>query len=143
VTGNTDTRCSSTAHVTITPAFTANLTPGYWKTHQAATLALLPQTLGNYSVTTFADAKTILSGMGCGHVGALNCMAGMLLAAELNLQQGGSTCIQSVVDQANALLVTYSYNGFQPYTISASDQTLAMMLHDELSAYNIDGIPTC
>ncbi len=30
-----------------------------------------------------------------------------------------------------------------PYTLSASDKALAMTLHDELSAYNIDGIPTC
>ena len=143
VVGNADTRCSSTARVTITPAATANLTPGFWKTHNAATSALLPQTLGTYSVTTYADAKIILSGMGCGSVGALNCMAGMLLAAELNLAQGGSTCIQPVVDQANALLVKYSYSGFKPYTLSASDQTLAKSLHDLLSAYNIDGIPTC
>ncbi len=103
VTGNNDSRCSSTAHVTITPpAFTANLTPGYWKNHKAATTALLSQTLGGYSVTTFDDAKIILSGMGCGHDGALNCMAGMLLAAKLNLQQGGSTCILPVVAQADA-----------------------------------------
>ena len=70
-------------------------------------------------------------------------MAGMLLAAELNLAQGGSTCIQSVVNDANALLVKYSYTGFATYTLTASDRTLAMTLHDELSAYNIDGIPTC
>ncbi len=145
VPGNADPRCSSTAHVTITPAFTANLTPGYWKNHRAATTANLPQSLGGYQVTTFDDAKTILSGMGCGNVGALNCMAGMLLAAKLNLQQGGSTCILPVVTQADALLVTYSYSGFQmpPYALSPSDQTLAMTLHDQLSAYNIDGIPTC
>ena len=123
--------------------FTDNLTPGFWKTHQAATQALLPQTLGNHVVTQFAEAKTILSGMGCGSVGALNCMAGMLLAAELNLEQGGNTCIQGVVDQANALLIKYNYTGFKPYTISAADKTLAMQLHDLLSAYNIDGVPTC
>jgi hypothetical protein len=95
-------------------------------------------------VKTFADAQTILSGMGCGSVGALNCMAGMLLAAELNLGQGGSTCINSVVAQANTLLVKYSYNGFlsRPgYTLSSSDQALAMTLHDELSAYNIEASP--
>ena len=129
--------------VVITQPFTANLTPGYWKTHEAATTALLPQTLGGYSVTTYADAKIILSGMGCGSAGALNCMAGMLLAAKLNLQQGGSTCILPVVAQADALLIANSYSGFKPYTLSASDKALAMTLHDELSAYNIDGVPTC
>jgi hypothetical protein len=72
-------------------------------------------------------------------------MAGMLLAAELNLAQGGSTCILPVVAQANALLVAYGYHGFTatPYGLSASDKALAMSLHDKLSAYNIDGIPTC
>jgi hypothetical protein len=103
----------------------------------------LPQKLGDYTVTTYADAKTILSGMGCGSVGRLNCMAGMLLAAELNLQQGGNTCIQGVVDQANTLLKKYNYSGFKPYSISAADSALAQTLHDQLSAYNIDGVPTC
>ena len=83
--------------------------------------------------------------MGCGSVGALNCMAGMLLAAELNLAQGGSTCILPVVALANALLISNFYNGFNvtPYVLSLSDKALAMSLHDLLSAYNIDGIPTC
>ena len=137
---------SASASVTVTQPATANLTPGFWKNHQAATTALLPQTLGAFAVTTFAQAKAILSEMGCGNVGALNCMAGMLLAAELNLAQGGSTCIvtDGVIAQANALLIAYSYDGpGQSFKLTKSDQTLAMKLHDELSAYNIDGIPTC
>ena len=105
--------------------------------------ALLGDAIPGTNATTFADAKTILSGMGCGSVGALNCMAGMLLAAELNLQQGGNTCIQGVVDQANALLKKYNYSGFKPYSVTSADKTLSMQLHDLLSAYNIDGVPTC
>ncbi|MDP9334422.1 MAG: Ig-like domain-containing protein [Actinomycetota bacterium] len=132
---------------TVSKPATANLTPGYWKNHEAATQALLDLApgifLGNYPVTTFADAHTILSGMGCGSDGRLNCMAGMLLAAELNLAQGGTTCIQPVVDQANALLIKYGYAGFGTYNLSPADSALAQQLHDQLSAYNIDGVPTC
>jgi hypothetical protein len=130
---------------TVATSGTNNLTPGFWKNHQAATQALLPLTLGNHVVSTFAEAKIILSGMGCGSVGALNCMAGMLLAAELNLAQGGVTCIAPVVTQANQLLIKYNYTGFKTpgYVLTSADQALAMSLHDLLSAYNIDGIPTC
>jgi hypothetical protein len=143
--GTYDVSTGACEPLTVTANFTANLTPGFWKNHQAATFALLPLWLGNYHVTTFADARVIMSGMGCGSVGALNCMAGMLLAAELNLAQGGSTCILPVVAQANALLVAHGYHGFSttPYVLSASDKALAMSLHDLLSAYNIDGVPTC
>lgn len=135
--------------VTIVPTGNANFTPGFWKNHKNATTPLLPQTLGPYTVHTFAQAQGILSGMGCGSVGALNCMAGMLLAADLNLAQGGPTCIvtNGTIAMANALLTTYSYNfttnGLKPYTLSPTDQAKAMALHDALSAYNIDGIPTC
>jgi len=131
----------------VSPPSVANLTPGFWKTHSNATQPLLDKGifLGTYQVVTFADAKTILSGMGCGSVGPLNCMAGMLLAAELNLANGGSTCIvtNGVIAQANALLTSYNYQGFKSYSISKADAALAMQLHDELSAYNIDGVPTC
>ena len=135
----------------VQPAFTDNLTPGFWKNHQKATQPLLPLTLGNHVVSTFAEAKTILSGMGCGSDGRLNCMAGMLLAAELNLAQGGSTCIGSLSDplnpttglgQANLLLIKYGYTGYGSYTLTAADSAAAQALHDELSAYNIDGVPS-
>jgi hypothetical protein len=131
---------------TVSSPFTANFTPGYWKNHPAATSSHLPQTLGNYVVTSFSGpggAQQILSLMGCGSVGALNCMAGMLLAADLNLAQGGNTCIEPTIAQANALLIKYSYHGPARYVLSPSDQILAMQLHDTLSAYNIDGVPTC
>jgi hypothetical protein len=134
------------ANCTPPPTVADNYTPGYWKTHDSATQALLPLSLGGFSVTSSSTASSILSEMGCGHDGALNCMAGMLLAAELNLAQGGSTCIVTNGDigDANALLTKYAYSGpGKSYTLSSSDQTLAMSLHDALSNYNIDGIPTC
>src|SRR5262249_56031915 len=108
------------------------LRAGFWKNRQGATTALLPQTLGSFDVTTFTVAKQILSGMGCGSKGPLNCMAGMLLAAKLNLAQGGNTCIvtNGTIGAADALLIKYSYNGPGTYTPTPDDKKLAMQIHD-------------
>src|SRR5262249_39917743 len=95
----------------VVPQFGANFTPGFWKNHPKATNPFLPITLGNYNVTTFANAVIILSGMGCGNFGALNCMAGMLLAAKLNLANGGGTCIIPTIAAADALLIANGYTG--------------------------------
>jgi hypothetical protein len=75
-------------------------------------------------------------------------MAGMLLAAELNMANGGVKCASVVAEvaSANALLVAVGYNGpFLPTTKTptAAQLNQAQVLHDELSAYNIDGIPSC
>ena len=69
----------------------------------------------------------------------------MLLAAELNLAQGGSTCIvtNGVLAQANNLDIKYHYNGPGTYLLTAADSNLAQTLHDVLSNYDIDGVPTC
>jgi hypothetical protein len=124
--------------------FTQNLTPGFWKNHEAATTALLPLFLGNYKVDTFLKAKTILNGMGCGNGkgadGPINCMAGMLLAAELNLAQGGNPCIQATLNTANALLVSIGYSGYKTYNVSPAVAAQAKTLHDTLSAYNVDAV---
>jgi hypothetical protein len=134
-----------TEPVTVHANFTNNLTPGFWKNHSKQTTALLPQTLGTFAVTTFSEAQAILSEPGCGSAGKLNCMNTMLLSAELNLAQGGSTCIvtNGVLAQANALDVKYNYAGPGTYNLTGADKALAQTLHDELSAYNIDGVPTC
>ncbi len=138
----------ASAGVTVTSNFAANFTPGFWKNHGSYTQTFLPQPLGGYSVTSHTVASEIMSEMGCGSSGTtrMNCMAGMLLAAELNLAQGGSTCIGTVVTAANTLLAKYHYNGpgttYSP-AITAADSALALKYHDELSSYNIDGIPTC
>src|SRR5262249_32139485 len=129
----------------VVPQFGANFTPGFWKNHPKATNPFLPITLGNYNVTTFANAVIILSGMGCGNFGALNCMAGMLLAAKLNLADGGGTCIIPTIAAADALLIANGYTGVTAgqlgsYTLTPADQALAMSLHDKLSAYNVDAV---
>jgi hypothetical protein len=133
--------------VTFTPTGTGNFTPGYWKNHETATTKLLSLTLGNYTVDTFAKAKAILSGMGCGSVGVENCMAGMLLATELNLAQGGAKlpCALTAVSNANALLVKYHYNGAGSTpspALTSADAATMMTLHDQLSNYSQDGVPT-
>jgi hypothetical protein len=133
---------------TVQPPGIANLTPGFWKNHRSATTPLLPQPLGNYTVHTFDQAVAVLSGMGCGSAGRINCMAGMLLAAELNLANGGVQCasVLSEVAAANQLLKDVGYNGpgvATSKTPTAAQLAQAQTLHDELSAYNIDGIPTC
>ena len=38
-------------------------TPGYWKKHEAATTALLPQPLGSYTVSTFTQATAVFDAM--------------------------------------------------------------------------------
>src|SRR5438552_6506972 len=63
-------------------------TIGYWKNHRPQTTALLPQKLGNYTVSTFAQATAVFNATNCGSStsqGAIGCLAGQLLAAELNL----------------------------------------------------------
>jgi uncharacterized repeat protein (TIGR01451 family) len=128
------------------PHVNANFTPGYWKNHADATQALLPLNLGNHTVFTAAEATIIMNGMGCGHDGPVNCMAGMLLAAELNFANGGSTCIKQVLIDANQFLADHGYAGYDypPLTpISPTDAAIAKNFHDVLSAYNIDGVPTC
>src|SRR5205823_6595506 len=63
-------------------------TIGYWKNHQSQTTALLPQKLGNYNVATFAQATAVFNATNCSSTtpqDAIGCLAGQLLAAELNL----------------------------------------------------------
>ena len=89
-------------------------TPGHWKTHQAETTALLPIMLGNYLVTTWKSASAILVAMNCGSSkdqDAVGCLAGHLLSAELNVKDGANNCINPVIAQADALLVSIGYAG--------------------------------
>jgi hypothetical protein len=114
-------------------------TPGYWKNHQAATTALLPQSLGGYTVSTFAQAVAVFDAMKCND--AVNCLAGHLLAAQLDVANGSATCIAPVIAEANAFLTSVSYAGPGSYSIGAlRDQALS--LAQALDSYTNDSTST-
>ena len=115
-------------------------TPGYWKTHEAATTALLPQSLGGYTVSTFADAQAVFDAMMCSD--AVNCLAGHLLAAQLDVANGSSTCIAGTISDANAFLTSVGYAGPGSYTITASQRAQAISLEQTLDSYTNDSTST-
>ena len=121
-------------------ASATRFTPGYWKTHEAATTALLPESLGGYTVSTFADAQAVFDAMMCSD--AVNCLAGHLLAAQLDVANGSSTCIAGTISDANAFLTSVGYAGPGSYTITASQRAQAMQpradarqLHERLDQH--------
>jgi hypothetical protein len=115
-------------------------TPGYWKNHQAATTALLPQSLGSYTVSTFAQAKAIFAAMKCSD--AVDCLAGHLLAAELDVANGSSICITGVIFQASQFLTKVGYAGPGSYPASAGQRAYALSLEQALNSYTNDSTST-
>ena len=116
--------------------------PGYWKNHEAATTALLPQGLGNFSVTTWPTAKAVLQAMNCSNSSSQNavgCLAGELLVAELNAANGAvvPACLPPAISGANAFLVTVSYVGpTGTYPLTPTQRTTALGLADPLANAN-------
>lgn len=115
-------------------------TPGFWKNHEAATTALLPQMLGHYTVSTFVQAKAIFDAMNCSD--AVNCLAGHLLAAQLDVANGSSICITGVIFQANQFLDKVGYAGPGTYTITAAQRAHAISLEQALDNYTNDSTST-
>src|SRR5262249_39730876 len=110
------------------------LTPGFWKNHQAATTALLPQSLGNYVVNTFQKAVAVFNAMKCST--PIDCLAGHELAAKLDVAGGSNPVIDPVLAQADALLIAVNYNGPGNYTApTAAQKTLALQLEVIIDAY--------
>jgi len=147
--------------------FNAPLTPGYWKNHLALTgttgctglpsgtscssngpftKTYLPQPLGNYSVDTILKAAQVWAGMNCSNTGsnaqqnqnAAGCLAGHLLAAELNVANGAPGCISTTIADANAFLISIAYTGpGGSYTgLSSAQRAQAISLKNALDAYN-------
>jgi Prealbumin-like fold domain len=128
------------------------LTIGYWKNHLSQVSALLPQKLGNYTVATTAQATAVFNATNCSSStsqSAIGCLAGELLAAELNLANFASPCIQPTVSKATSFLkggtVTVSgktaagvsYVGPSgTYNLSATQRAIAVALSGALDAYN-------
>jgi hypothetical protein len=127
-------------------------TIGYWKNHRVQATALLPQKLGNYTVATFAQATAVFNATNCGSStsqGAIGCLAGQLLAAELNLANFASPCIQPTVNKATSFLkggtvtaggtTATGVNYVGPsgtYTLTANGRTVATKLASALDGYN-------
>jgi hypothetical protein len=119
---------------TVSNPFSPALTPGFWKNHQAATTALLPVTLGNYVVDTFAKARAVFDAMKCS--APIDCLAGHLLAAKLDVKSGSDPSIDPVLAQADALLVAVNYAGPGNYTApTAAQKALAIQLEQQIDAY--------
>jgi hypothetical protein len=128
------------------------LTIGYWKTHQSQTTALLPQKLGNYTVATWTQAMAVFNATNCSSSSsqdAIGCLAGQLLAAELNLANFANQCIQPTVNKANTFLkggtvtvkgkTAAGVNYIGPtgtYTLNATQRAIAVALSNALNAYN-------
>jgi hypothetical protein len=116
------------------PTFGPALTPGFWKNHQAATTALLPVSLGNYVVDTFAKARAVFDAMKCSS--PIDCLAGHELAAKLDLKGGSDPSITQVIAQADALLIAVTYNGVGNFTApTAAQKALALQLEQTIDNY--------
>ena len=127
-------------------------TIGYWKNHRPQTTALLPQKLGNYTVATFTQATAVFNATNCSSTkaqDAIGCLAGQLLAAELNLANFASPCIQPTVNKATSFLkggtvtaggtTATGVNYVGPsgtYTLTANQRTVAVKLSTALDGYN-------
>jgi hypothetical protein len=147
--------------------FNAPLTPGYWKNHLALTGSTgctglpngtgcsnsgpftgtyLPQPLGNYSVDTILKGAQVWALMNCSNSGsnttqnqnAAGCLAGHLLAAELNVANNAPTCISTTISQANAFLISIGYSGPSGnYSgLTSTQRATAISLKNALDAYN-------
>jgi hypothetical protein len=119
--------------------FSPALTPGFWKNHEEATTALLPITLGNYEVNTFAKALAVFVAMKCSS--PIDCLAGHELAAKLDLKSHSNPSITPVIEQADALLIAVKYNGPGQFTLSGERKEreeqlkLALELEVKIDAY--------
>ena len=127
---------SSEQIVVTQTTYAQRFTPGYWKNHQAATTLLLPQALGGYTVSTFAEAHAIFDAMKCSQ--PANCLAGHLLAAELDVANGSATCISTTIGDANTFLSTIGYSGVASYTLTSAQKTQALGYEVTLDDYTND-----
>jgi hypothetical protein len=148
------------------------LTMGYWKNHLAPdkvggkpnpickglpsgtscssngpwTITYLPQSLGNYPVTTILEAAKVFAAANCSNTGnikqqnqnAIGCLAGQLLAAELNVANGADHCADATIAAANAFLISIGYTGpTGNYSgITAAQRATAISLKTALDTFN-------
>ena len=129
------------------PAYAPVRKLGEWKTDQAGTASLLPQLLGAYVVSDLTQAQAIFDRTNCSRSkgnDAIGCLAGHLLAAQLNLAAGSDLCGAADVERANRFLraetvdgvVGVRYTGPATYALGKAQRTLAILLKDALEAYD-------
>ncbi|MDP9253260.1 MAG: hypothetical protein M3O80_09665, partial [Chloroflexota bacterium] len=120
-------------------------TPGYWKNHPTQAGALLPVTLGTFSVKDVKTLNAVFSGMNCSgtkDLDAVGCLAGHLLAAKLNVKNGADNCINAIIAQADAFLTSIGYQGpGKPlaHKLTAAERATAISLKDALDTYDNGG----
>jgi hypothetical protein len=88
---------------------------------------LLPNTLGNYKVTTFPKAVAVFEAMKCSS--PIDCLAGHELAAKLDVKSGSNPSIEPVLKEADELLIEVKYNGpgnFTPPTTAQKEKALKL-----------------
>jgi hypothetical protein len=73
---------------------------------------------------------------------AVNCLAGHLLAAQLDVANGSSTCIAGTISDANAFLTSVGYAGPGSYTITSAQRAQAISLEQTLDNYTNDSTGT-
>jgi uncharacterized repeat protein (TIGR01451 family) len=136
------------ADTTVTATFTSQdpakaAGVGYWKNHDEATTALLPITLGNYTVGNLAAASAVFDANNCGSSkgDGVGCLAAELLAAKLNVKNGSDPCIASTISAADALLVGVGYTGPASYALTDTQRSQAIALKNTLQHY--DGSGSC
>jgi hypothetical protein len=118
---------------------TQALSAGYWKNHPMQMQPLLPVTLGDFPIASTNDASKVFNAMNCSSTkdqDAVGCLAGQLLAAKLNVKNGASNCINTVIAQADALLVAIGYHGPGKYTLTTAQRTQLISLKNALDKYN-------
>jgi hypothetical protein len=104
--------------------------------------AVVPGCGGTGTRFTFAEAHAIFVAMKCSN--AVNCLAGHLLAAQLDVANGSSNCIAGTIADANAFLTSVGYAGPASYSISSSQRAQAISLAQALDKYTNDSnSPTC
>jgi len=148
---------TATASATVT-ANSGNcpFTPGYWKNHLSEASRFLPIRLGNFSVSTTTLVTRVFNAMNCSSnkpADAIGCLAGHLLAAKLNVANGGgNACINTVISKADTFLtkpptttVTFGSNSAPSinytgptgtYNLTTAQRNLAVSLKDALDKYN-------
>jgi hypothetical protein len=108
---------------------------------------LLPQTIGNFTVSTCQQAVKLLSKQDQNGTNRANDAAyglgSQLLAARFNLAAGAETCsaVQAAVVNAQNLLVSINFTGTGSYLAKPSTtQTTALSLATQLANYNMGSL---